>query len=102
MKRQKFLACLMAGAMVLSMAACGDKPAENTPTDTSTTPSTEESTPAPDVTAPTDEAASIDFEDGNMAFVAPYTQPADAADVELSIVDFNGSKALQVDRKSVV
>ena len=78
------------------MAACGDKPAENTPTDTSTTPSTEESTPAPDVTAPTDEAASIDFEDGNMAFVAPYTQPADAADVELSIVDFNGSKALQV------
>ena len=96
MKRQKFLACLMAGAMVLSMAACGDKPAENTPTDTSTTPSTEESTPAPDVTAPTDEAASIDFEDGNMAFVAPYTQPADAADVELSIVDFNGSKALQV------
>ncbi len=96
MKRQKFLACLMAGAMALSMAACGDKPAENTPTDTSTTPSTEESTPAPDVTAPTDEAASIDFEDGNMAFVAPYTQPADAADVELSIVDFNGSKALQV------
>ena len=78
------------------MAACGDKPAENNPTDTSTTPSTEESTPAPDVTAPKDEAASIDFEDGNMAFVAAYTQPADAAEVEFSIVDFNGSKALQV------
>lgn len=96
MKRQKFLACLLAGAMVLSMAACGDKPVDNTPDDTSTTPSTEESTPAPEETDPVDEAASIDFEDGNMAFVAPYTQPADAADVELSIVDFNGSKALQV------
>ncbi|MDE6063401.1 MAG: hypothetical protein K2G20_02275 [Lachnospiraceae bacterium] len=96
MKRQKFLACLLAGAMVLSMAACGDKPVDDTPDTSSAAPTTEDSTPAPEDTTPVDEAASIDFEDGNMAFVAAYTQPADAAEVELSIVDFNGSKALQV------
>ncbi|MDE5680012.1 MAG: hypothetical protein K2I01_06225, partial [Lachnospiraceae bacterium] len=96
LKRQKFLACLLAGAMVLSMAACGDKPADDTPDTGSAAPTTDESTPAPDGTEPTAEDASIDFEDGNLAFVAAYTQPADAAEVELSIVDFNGSKALQV------
>ena len=78
------------------MAACGDKPVDDTPDTSSAAPTTEDSTPAPEDTTPVDEAASIDFEDGNMAFVAAYTQPADAAEVELSIVDFNGSKALQV------
>ncbi|MBD5535463.1 MAG: hypothetical protein HDQ99_07400 [Lachnospiraceae bacterium] len=96
MKRQKFLACLLAGAMVLSMAACGDQNVDDTPDTSSAAPTTEDSTPAPEDTTPVDEAASIDFEDGNMAFAAVYTQPADAADAELSIVDFNGSKALQV------
>ncbi|MBD5511731.1 MAG: hypothetical protein HDR08_10820 [Lachnospiraceae bacterium] len=96
MKRQKFLACLLAGAMVLSMAACGDNSADETPDTGSVAPTTEDSTPAPEDTTPVDEAASIDFEDGNMAFAAVYTTPADAADVELSVVDFNGSKALQV------
>lgn len=94
MKRQKFLACLLAGAMVLSMAACGDNSADDAPGTGSAEPTTDESTPAPDTTISED--ASIDFEDGNMDFVAVYSQIADAADVELSIVDFNGSKALQV------
>lgn len=78
------------------MAACGDKPVDDTPDTGSAAPTTEDSTPAPEDTTPADEAASIDFEDGNMAFTAVYSTPADAADVELSVVDFNGSKALQV------
>ena len=61
----------MTGAMAASMAMCAQA---------------EEAAPG----------ASIDFEDGNMGFVAAYTQPADAAEVELSVVDYNGSKALQV------
>ena len=82
--------------MALSLVACGgdadtdaDASVESTTADT-----TVESTVADD--APTVVEASIDFEDGNMGFVAPYMIPGDAAEVELSIVDFAGSKALQV------
>ncbi len=96
MKTKKFLACLLAGTMALSLVACGgdadtdaDASVESTTADT-----TVESTVADD--APTVVEASIDFEDGNMGFVAPYMVPADAAELELSVVDFAGSKALQV------
>lgn len=40
--------------------------------------------------------ASIDFEDGLYGFVALYTAPANADAAEVSIADFNGSKALKV------
>ena len=86
--KKKFLACFLAGTMALSMVACGEKPADNT--DASVEESTVTPTPEVEVTP------SIDFEDGSISFVAPYMQPADAAEVELSVVDFNGSKALQV------
>ena len=99
--KKKLLACLLAGTMALSMAACGD---EKTPTSDSvpsdsTPESVPESTPEPTPEAPATpvaEEASIDFEDGNMGFVSVYSKPADAAEVEMSIVDFGGSKALQV------
>ena len=97
MKNKKLLACLMAGSMVLSLAACGND-AQTATDDSSATSDVVESTS--DATEPTSEPvaedASIDFEDGNMGFVAPYMQMADAAEVELSVVDYNGSKALQV------
>ncbi|MGN0384952.1 MAG: hypothetical protein ACI4EX_03630 [Lachnospiraceae bacterium] len=86
--KKKILACLLAGTMALSMVACGEKPAENT--DVSVEQSNTEPTPEVEVTP------SIDFEDGSISFIAPYMKPADAAEVELSVVDFNGSKALQV------
>ena len=91
MKTKKFLACLLAGAMVLSLAACGDKadPADATAGVESTAPESTE--PVAEVTE-----ASIDFEDGKMDFIVPYSVPANAAEVELAIADFNGSKALQV------
>ena len=77
--------------MVLSLAACGDKadPADATAGVESTAPESTE--PVAEVTE-----ASIDFEDGKMDFIVPYSVPANAAEVELAIADFNGSKALQV------
>ncbi len=98
MKTKKFLACLLAGTMALSLVACGGDADTDANATADTSAAVESSTPESSVTpdAPTVVEASIDFEDGNMGFVAPYMVPADAAEVEMSIVDFNGSKALQV------
>ena len=89
----------MAGTMAVSLTACSN----NANSDTTTAPSTTEAvttteaatetTPAaPEVTSD----ASIDFEDGQMGFVEVYSAPANAADVELNVVDFDGSKALEI------
>ncbi|MBP3610427.1 MAG: hypothetical protein J6J42_08845 [Lachnospiraceae bacterium] len=113
MKKQKLFAVAMAAAMTLSMAACGGETQTNnettsTPAPTATTAPTATpvptqapvadptATPVPEPQNVTIEGASVNFEDGNMGFVAAYMQHATSADVELSIVDFNGSKALQV------
>lgn len=98
MKTKKFLACLLAGTMALSLVACGgDADTDANATTDSSAPVAESTTPESTTpAAPTVVEASIDFEDGNMGFVAPFMVPADAAEVEMSIVDFNGSKALQV------
>ena len=85
--------------MAVSLTACSN----NANSDTTTAPSTTEAvttteaatetTPAaPEVTSD----ASIDFEDGQMGFVEVYSAPANAADVELNVVDFDGSKALEI------
>ena len=95
---KKLLALGLAAVMSLSLAACGgDADTDANATTDSAVPVAESTTP----TAPTTVEASIDFEDGNMGFVAPYMVPADAAEVEMSIVDFNGSKALQVKNLTV-
>ena len=98
MKSKKLLACLLAGVMVLSMAACGEK--APTTTDDSVEPSTQESSSVVEESktpeAPVVEEVSVDFEDGSMSFVKLYTQPANADNSELAVVDYNGSKQLQV------
>ena len=98
LKIKKLLACLLAGTMLLSLVACGDENTVDTPESTDNTSesadNTSESTDDTQVSETVE--ASIDFEDGSMSFVAPYTLPANAADIELSVVDFNGSKALEV------
>ncbi|MCM1047075.1 MAG: hypothetical protein NC433_01455 [Clostridiales bacterium] len=105
MKTKKLLACLMAGAMVLSLTACGND-SGTTPEQTETENVTETQTPEetqPEAPTESTEAetpavveASVDFEDGNCGFAAAYMQPGNAAEIELSVADFNGSKALQV------
>ena len=98
MKKKKILASALAGTCVLSLVACGGK-TEPAATDTATT--TEEATQqqtTQEEQTQTDAAAeaSVDFEDGSMSFVQLYTQAANADNSELSIADFNGSKALYV------
>ena len=105
MRRNKLLACLMAGTMAVSITACSG----NANSDATTTPTTTEAVTTQAVTTqgesqetttqtPQEQKseASVDFEDGQMGFVQAYNAPANAADVELSITDFDGSKALAV------
>lgn len=97
MKSKKVLAGLLTGTMVLSMTACGSN--EQTSTVAETTPTEEQTTQAATQEATEDATqaeVSVDFEDGSMSFISLYTQPANADHSELSIVDFNGSKALYV------
>ena len=89
----------MAGTMAVSLTACSNNANSDTTTAPSTTEAvttteaaTEQTTTEPSVTS----NASIDFEDGQMGFVEVYSAPANAADVELNVVDFGGSKALEV------
>ncbi|MDE7211293.1 MAG: hypothetical protein K2O03_07595, partial [Lachnospiraceae bacterium] len=111
---------LLAAGLVMSMAitGCGDKKeADPTPTPVPTTATQ----PTPDTeptTAPTQEADQpttapteaptptpaesyeagkvVDFEDGGMSFVAVKESLVTSAETELSVVDFAGSKALQI------
>ena len=99
MRRNKLLACLMAGTMAVSLTACSNNANSDTTTAPSTTEAvttteaaTEQTTTEPSATS----NASIDFEDGQMGFVEVYSAPANAAGVELNVVDFGGSKALEV------
>ena len=89
----------MAGTMAVSLTACSNNANSDTTTAPSTTEAvttteaaTEQTTTEPSVAS----NASIDFEDGQMGFVEGYSAPANAADVELNVVDFGGSKALEV------
>ena len=89
----------MAGTMAVSLTACNNNANSDTTTAPSTTEAvttteaaTEQTTTEPSATS----NASIDFEDGQMGFVEVYSAPANAADVELNVVDFGGSKALEV------
>ena len=103
MKAKKLFALLICAIMVLSLIGC--KKADETKETDSPTGVTDEGTkvddkkdddkkdPEPIVEV---KEASLDFEDGLYDFVALYTAPANADAAEISIADFNGSKALKV------
>ena len=91
MKARKMLALVMSIVMLLSLAACGGNTTPET-TETTVPPTTE----APVVTEPAKVEVSIDFEDGNMGYVAVYDGMANADASTVEIVDYNGSKALKV------
>ena len=101
MRRNKLLACLMAGTMAVSITACsGNANSDATTTEAVTTQAVTTQGESQETTTQTPQEqkseASVDFEDGQMGFVQAYNAPANAADVELSITDFDGSKALAV------
>ena len=91
--RGKVVSAIMVSAMALSLVACGG---------TETTDTSEEATQAEEAGGDAEEAApaeaatpSVDFEDGNFAFVKVNTSKGGADKSELSVEDFNGSKALK-------
>lgn len=106
---------LLSLSMILALAAaagCGDDAKEPSPTPKPTTalstptpkpteatePEVPEATPTP---IPTPAASYtpgyvVDFEDGNYSFIKVKETNGDSAEVELSVVDFGGSKALKV------
>ena len=100
MRRNKLLACLMAGTMAVSITACSGNTNSNAttaPTSSEAVTTTQEATQETQTEAPQVKCdASVDFEDGQMGFVQAYSAPANAADVELSVQDFDGSKALAI------
>lgn len=107
MKAKKLLALLLCAVMLLSLAGCKGKedPKEvDSPkgvtddvekNDKEDTKVDDEKDKKEDPVVEVKEA-SIDFEDGQYGFVAVYTAPTNADASELSIADFNGSKALKV------
>jgi mannose-6-phosphate isomerase-like protein (cupin superfamily) len=97
--KRKVLSWLCVTALALSMTACAggaEAPvAEVTESVPAPAPApVPEPEPAPAEPGVTE--VSVDFEDGNFSFVQPYLVPADAGNVELSVADFDGSKALAV------
>ncbi len=86
MKSKKLLSILLAGVMVLSMAACGEEGSEGTDGTVQQQPENTQVT-----------ESSIDFEDGQSAFVMMSTKARKADDSNVSVKDFNGSKALYVE-----
>ncbi|MBR6327078.1 MAG: hypothetical protein IKR61_09795 [Lachnospiraceae bacterium] len=101
MKSKKVLACLMAGAMVLSLAACGSTEADGTPAETpavETTAETPAETPA-EPEAPAEEVKedtpkSITFDEGSISFLGQdsiVNPTSDASLIELG--DYNGDSA---------
>lgn len=92
MNAKKLLALVLALMMVVSMAAC----ATTEPDPTSEPETTQAPTEKQEDPTPAKDPASVDFEDGNMGFVALYEGMANADASTLELVDYNGSKALKV------
>lgn len=110
--KKRLLAMAMSSAMIMtSLAGCSSstassaaetsKEAEKT-TEADTTTAPEETTTEAETTADVkvEPGKGIDFEDGNLGFIKLNVMTPDADEPDLSIVDFNGSKALKVTPKS--
>ncbi len=96
MKSKKIIAALLASMMVFSATACGTT--EPTASDNTVSGET-----VSDADAATDEVAvnpSIDFEDGLMGFMKVCTTKGNGDESVLSVVDYNGSKAVYAENVS--
>lgn len=108
MKAKKLIALLLCALLLISLAGC--KKSDDTKEADNPAEVTEEGTDKEEAQKPVEEKeekeetaepaapaeTSVDFEDGLFGFVALYTTPANADKSELSIADYNGSKALKV------
>ena len=107
MKAKKLFALLLCAIMLLSLVGCkkADKIEEtDSPTGVTVDDDKKEDTKVDDKTDKKDtdkpvvevKEASVDFEDGLYGFVEVYKTPSNADASELSMGDFNNSKALKV------
>lgn len=97
MLKKKLLAGVLTVAMVLSMAACGDKTSDKKDsTKQEETKQEENKVLVESQNKDVEEGFMVSFEDEKMDFVSVNTASGTADSCELSIVDFNGSKALKV------
>lgn len=94
--KKKIFAGIAAAAMALSLVACGGQAAA--PETTDEVAGTEAGTEAEAPVEETKATPSIDFEDGNFAFVGNDTASVGGTkDAAFSVADYNGSKALKVE-----
>lgn len=91
MELKKFLSSVVVIGMIASLAGCNGNKPEETQATTQQADSTATLEPVDDASAP-----SIDFEDGLFGFTGMDMSVGNADASELSVVDFNGSKALEV------
>ena len=111
MKKRKLATIALASAMmVTSFAACGNESsgttasqsteagtsAETSAASTEATTAATEATETPATEAPVAATPSVDFEDGKFAFMKVNSEKGGADKSELSVGDFNGSKAVKV------
>ena len=96
MKTKKLLALLMCAAMTLSMVACTSTTGDSENPSGSQQDSETGSEPGSENPGLEKKEASINFEDGNLGFLALYEGKANADASTLEVVDYMGSKALKV------
>ena len=94
-RKAQIASLLLASSMAFSLTGCGGSDSKETTTAATTAAATEATTEAAateeaTTEAPAQAAASIDFEDGNFAFIKG------AAGTEVSLEDYNGSKAVKI------
>lgn len=101
-KTKQMLALGMSVAMLASMTACTGTQTGGTEGESSSAPESESETEEAgdgyaDTGVTVEAGKGIDFEDGNSAFLALNTILAGANEGEISVVDFNGSKAAKIE-----
>lgn len=95
MKKRAFLSFL-AGVFVLAATACGSVEEEKQPLGAPVATNTEALKAIQEREKVQEKEASVDFEDGSISFVRLYTREANSDNSELSVVEYNGSKALYI------
>lgn len=101
MKKKKLLAAVLACAMVFSLAACSgdtkdsDKKGESKKTEEKKDAASDKPV-VESANKDVDDACKVTFEDGNFAFMSVNRANGTSDQCELSVVDFNGSKALKL------
>ena len=102
MKAKRFLAVLLATVMaVATLTACNGNAAETgSSTENAGTEETVSADGTGEVATPVATEASVDFEDGNCGFVKMNLLKGSPDESLLSVVDYNGSKALYAENVS--